>query len=136
MLCLACRYKAPGIPATEPRPYAQWFSGTDLEVFNAKHTFITKSSTRSPPIQRYFAGFELWLNRIQNKLHSGYKRRPRYSLARSSQPGNEDFSDDEDPNFDWNTLNQRASYTTMRSIMSSFEGKSLETRWASWNRDH
>ncbi|KAJ3795723.1 protein kinase, partial [Lentinula aff. detonsa] len=138
MLCLACRYKAPGIPATEPRPYAQWFSGTDLEVFNAKYTFLAKSSTRSPPIQLYFAGFEQWLLGIHIQLRYGYTRRPIYTLGESSQFGVQSayHEDEETPDFDWNTLNKRASYTMMRSIMSSFQGKSLETRWASWNPEH
>ncbi|KAJ3790493.1 protein kinase [Lentinula aff. detonsa] len=121
MLCLACRYRRPNVPTPEPRAYAVWFSGTDL--------------------QPYFAGFTRWLRRIREKLHSGYKRRPAYSSEESSQPGIESDDDessdsDEDPNFDWNTLNQRVSYTTMRSIMSSFQGQSLETRWASWNPEH
>ncbi|KAJ3741295.1 protein kinase [Lentinula detonsa] len=136
MLCLACRYRRPNVPTPEPRAYAVWFSGTDQQVCDNKIAFLTTPFAEAIPIQPHFASFKRWLNRIQDKLYSGYKRRPRNSLAKSSQPGDEDFSDDEDPNFDWVTLNQRASYTTMRSIMSSFDGKSLETRWASWNRNH
>ncbi|KAH7869292.1 uncharacterized protein C8R40DRAFT_1131098 [Lentinula edodes] len=33
MLCLACRYKKPGLPTAEARAYSKWFSGTDEEVF-------------------------------------------------------------------------------------------------------
>ncbi|KAJ3992688.1 protein kinase [Lentinula boryana] len=138
MVCLACRYEAPGIPATEPRPYAQWFSGTDQQVCDNKIAFLTKSSMKSPPIQAYFAGFEQWLLGIHIQLRYGYKLRPIYPLGESSQLGIQsaynEFEADSD--FDWNTLNKRASYTMMRSIMSSFQGKSLETRWANWNRDH
>ncbi|KAJ3741297.1 protein kinase [Lentinula detonsa] len=138
MLCLACRYRRPNVPTPEPRAYSAWFSGTDQQVFDNKNSFLTDPHAKAPPIQPYFAGFKPWLERIYTKLHSGYKRRPTYSSGVSSQPGIQSAydEDDEDPNFDWNTLNKRASYTTMRSIMSSFEGKSLKTRWASWNRDN
>ncbi|KAJ3991340.1 hypothetical protein F5050DRAFT_1218316 [Lentinula boryana] len=132
MLCLACRYRKPNVPTPEPRAFADWFSGTDQQVCDNKAAFLTTPFAEAPPIQSYFAGFELWLQRIRQKLHSGYTRRP-YSSGVSSQPGVQSAydEDDEDANFDWNTLNQRVSYTTMRSIMSSFQGKSLETRWAS-----
>ncbi|KAJ3988145.1 protein kinase [Lentinula detonsa] len=138
MLCLACRYRRPNVPTPEPRAYAAWFSGTNQQVFTDKHTFLTDPLAKAPPIQPHFAGFEPWLARIHTKLHSGYTRRPKYSSGVSSQPGIQSAydEDDEDLNFDWSTLNQRASYKTMRSIMSSFQGKSLETRWASWNPEH
>ncbi|KAJ3741299.1 protein kinase [Lentinula detonsa] len=141
MLCLACRYERPNAPAPEPRAYAVWFSGTDQQVFANKTAFIINPSAKALPIQPYFAGFKRWLRRIRKKLSSGYKRRPTYSSEESPQSGiesddDQSFDSYEDPNFDWNTLNQCVSYTAMRSIMSSFKGKSLETQWGNWNRDH
>ncbi|KAJ3734749.1 protein kinase [Lentinula guzmanii] len=138
MLCLACRYERPNVPTPEPRAYAVWFSGTDQQVLDNKTAFLTRPCTKAIPIQPYFAGFKRWLKRIRKKLHIGYIRRPVYLPEESGIDSDDDESpdSDEDPNFDWDTLNKRASYTTMRSIMSSFQGKSLETRWANWNRDH
>ncbi|KAJ3988149.1 protein kinase [Lentinula detonsa] len=144
MLCLACRYMSPNVPTPEPRAYAAWFSGTNRQVFVDKYAFLSDPLDEAPPIQPYFAGFKRWLRRIHKKLRSGYKRRPAYSSEESSQPGiesdddesSDSDEDDEDLDFDWNTLNKRASYKTMRSIMSSFQGQSLETRWASWNPEH
>ncbi|KAJ3992336.1 hypothetical protein F5050DRAFT_1905411 [Lentinula boryana] len=38
MLCLACRYAAPGVPAPEPRPYPDWYTGTNRN-FTKKNSF-------------------------------------------------------------------------------------------------
>ncbi|KAJ3851450.1 protein kinase [Lentinula lateritia] len=141
MLCLACRYEAPGVPAPEPRPYSQWFSGSDEEICDNKHKFLTDPFTliNGLPIQSYFAGFQRWLRKIYDQLRVGYIQRP--SCAQNSSISNEESEESEDEdleflqndndlNFDWNTLNRHVSYARMRSVMSSFKGQSLETRWA------
>ncbi|KAJ3928148.1 MAG: protein kinase [Lentinula lateritia] len=140
MLCLACRYEAPGAPAPEPRAYSLWFSGTDREIFNNKTTFL-HDRFQSLPIQSYFAGFKRPLRKIYRQLRAGYKQRPENpstSEEESDESEDEDLEflqNDNDSNFDWNTLNRHVSYDRMRSIMSSFKGTSLQTRWVG-NPDH
>ncbi|KAJ3883177.1 protein kinase [Lentinula edodes] len=140
ILCLACRYEAPCVPAAEPRPFSQWFSGTDREIFNDKNTFFTSpfALINGFPIQSYFAGFQRWLRKIYDQLRGGYIQRPfcaknlSTSNEESEESGDENLEflqNDNDSNFDWNTLNRHVSYARMRSVMSSFKGKSLETRW-------
>ncbi|KAJ4471209.1 protein kinase [Lentinula lateritia] len=143
MLCLACRYNAPGVPAAEPRSFSLWFSGTDREIFNDKTTFLL-DRFQSLPIQSYFAGFQRWLRKIYDQLRGGYIQRPfsatnlSTSNEESAESEDEDLEflqNDNDLNFDWNTLNRHVSYARMRSVMSSFKGKSLQTRWVG-NPDH
>ncbi|KAJ4481373.1 protein kinase [Lentinula edodes] len=140
ILCLACRYEAPCVAAAEPRPFSQWFSGTDREIFNDKNTFFTSpfALINGFPIQSYFADFQRWLRKIYDQLRGGYIQRPfcaknlSTSNEESEESGDEDLEflqNDNDSNFDWNTLNRHVSYARMRSVMSSFKGKSLETRW-------
>ncbi|KAJ3862982.1 protein kinase [Lentinula novae-zelandiae] len=137
ILCLACRYEAPGVPAPEPRPYSQWFSGSDEEICNTKYKFLTSpfGLINGLPIQSYFAGFQRWLRKIYDQLRGGYIRRPfcaknlSTSNEESEESEDDDLQNDDDLNFDWNTLNRHVSYARMRSVMSSFKGKSLETRW-------
>ncbi|KAJ3897795.1 protein kinase [Lentinula edodes] len=140
MLCLACRYEAPGVPAPEPRAYSKWFNGSDADIFENKTTLL-HDSFQSPPIQSYFAGFRRPLRKIYRQLRAGYKQRPENP---STSEEESDESEDEDLeflpndnvlNFDWNTLNRHVSYARMRSVMSSFKGKSLQTRWVG-NPDH
>ncbi|KAJ3866114.1 protein kinase [Lentinula novae-zelandiae] len=138
MLCLACRYQAPGVPAPEPRPYSEWFSGTDREVSNDKSQFLLNAFGKGLPVQPYFFGFKQWLWKIFKGLRLGYTRRP---LAYSNPPASEtdskawNLDDDEDSdsdskfNYEWTTLNKRVSYARIRLIMAFFEGQPLETRW-------
>ncbi|KAJ3803948.1 hypothetical protein F5876DRAFT_53964, partial [Lentinula aff. lateritia] len=139
ILCLACRYEAPGVPAPEPRAYSKWFSGSDQDIFDNKNTFLTSpfALINGLPIQPYFAGFERWLRKIYDQLRGGYHQRPfcPKNLSTSNAEESEDeelefLQNDNDLNFDWNTLNRHVSYARMRLVMSSFKGKSLETRWA------
>nr|AEN14455.1 protein kinase [Lentinula edodes] len=146
MLCLACRYEAPGVPSPDPRPYSEWFSGTDAEVLSNKSKFLLNALSKGLPVQPYFSSFKQWLWKIFKGLRLGYTLRP---LAYSNPPASETDSkawnlgddDDEDSdsdskfNYEWTTLNKRVSYAKIRSIMSSFEGQPLETRWVG-NPDH
>ncbi|KAJ3892940.1 protein kinase [Lentinula edodes] len=140
MLCLACRYNAPGVPAAEPRAYSKWFNGSDADIFENKTTLL-HDSFQSLPIQSYFAGFKRPLRKIYRQLRAGYKQRPENpstSEEESDESEDEDLEfsqNDNDLNFDWNTLNRHVSYARMRSVMSSFKGKSLQTRWVG-NPDH
>ncbi|KAJ4471217.1 protein kinase [Lentinula lateritia] len=140
MLCLACRYEEPGVPAPEPRAYSKWFNGSDLDIFDNKNTFFTSPFTliNGLPIQSYFAGFQRWLRKLYDQLRGGYIQRP--SCAKNLSISNEEseelededlesLQNDNDSNFDWITLNRHVSYARMRSVMSSFKGKSLETWW-------
>ncbi|KAJ3803908.1 hypothetical protein F5876DRAFT_84153, partial [Lentinula aff. lateritia] len=127
---------APGVPAPEPRPYSQWFSGTDADVLDNKSKFLLNSLGKGLPVQPYFSSFKEWLWKIFKGLRLGYTLRP---LAFSNLPESEtdsqawslDDDDDEDSkfNYEWTTLNKRVSYAKIRLIMSSFEGQPLETRW-------
>ncbi|KAH7880931.1 protein kinase [Lentinula edodes] len=146
MLCLACRYEAPGVPSPDPRPYSEWFSGTDAEVLSNKSKFLLNALSKGLPVQPYFSSFKQWLWKIFKGLRLGYTLRP---LAYSNPPASETDSkawnlgddDDEDSdsdskfNYEWTTLNKRVSYAKIRSIMSSFKGQPLETRWVG-NPDH
>ncbi|KAJ3928147.1 MAG: protein kinase [Lentinula lateritia] len=147
MLCLACRYEKPGVSAVEveePRPYSEWFSGTDKDVYKDKCAFLLDFPAQSLSIQPYFAGFKRWLRNIYRQLRGGYRQRPDSNNSSTSEEHSEKESEDEDSefldndndlNFDWNTLNKHVSYARMRSVMSSFKGKSLQTRWVG-NPDH
>ncbi|KAJ3889009.1 protein kinase [Lentinula edodes] len=142
MLCLACRYEAPGVPSPDPRPYSEWFSGTDAEVLSNKSKFLLNALSKGLPVQPYFSSFKQWLWKIFKGLRLGYTRRP---LAYSNPPASEtdseawNLDDDSDSNstfnYEWTTLNKRVSYARIRLIMASFEGQPLETRWVG-NPDH
>ncbi|KAJ4500778.1 protein kinase [Lentinula lateritia] len=143
MLCLACRYKKPGLPTAEPRAYSKWFSGTDEEVYDNKNSFYSDHN-ESFPIQPYFTHFRTWLHLIFRFLSAGYKARP--SLELESEIASYDLDtllalrdslqDPELEEFDWSTLNGRVTYLTFRRIMSSFQAQPLETRWSSGNLRH
>ncbi|KAJ3892939.1 protein kinase [Lentinula edodes] len=141
MLCLASRYEQPGVAAVEPRAYSLWFSGTNREIFHDKFTFLIDPFVQSLPIRSYFAGFKRWLRKIHRELCRGYRQRPTcFGNLSTSEEESEDedlqfLKKDNDPNFDWNTLNRHVSYVRMRSVMSSFKGTSLQTRWVG-NPDH
>ncbi|KAJ3909431.1 protein kinase [Lentinula edodes] len=129
MLCLACRYEAPGVPAPEPRPYSQWFSGTDADVLDNKSKVLLNALGKGLPVQAYFSGFEEGLWEIFTEIRSGYLQRPLV------HPKPRKSGAVKNSTFEWTTMNEHVSYTMMRSVMSSFEGKPLETRWVG-NPDH
>ncbi|KAJ3858952.1 protein kinase [Lentinula novae-zelandiae] len=52
MLCLACRYQKPGIPADEPRPYSEWYSGTDIQTLAVENFW-------EPPLYYWLDGDEV-----------------------------------------------------------------------------
>ncbi|KAJ3741294.1 protein kinase [Lentinula detonsa] len=128
MLCLACRYERPGVHTAEPRAYFKWFSGSDADVLDNKTSFLYSAFPEDLHIQPYFSSFKWWLKSIYRSIRCGYLESSKYSL--------EPDSDDEDSHFDWTTLNKHISYATIRSKMSLFEGKPLETHWAGWNPEH
>ncbi|KAJ3749402.1 protein kinase [Lentinula detonsa] len=134
VLCLACRYEEPGVPAAEPRAFTDWFSGTDDQVRKDKKSFIDELPQL--PIQPYFVDFTHWLAVIRNWLYRGYKERPGLQSVADDLG---EFSNDApvfDPHYDWGTLNGYVSYAKFRKIMSSFQNIPLETRWSGYNRDH
>ncbi|KAF8832112.1 hypothetical protein HHX47_DHR1001156 [Lentinula edodes] len=136
MLCLACRYEAPGVASPDPRPYSEWFSGTDAQILNSKSNFFLNALGEDLPVQTYFSGFEQGLSDIFEEIRSGYTLRPRIHSKKSgkgSEVRNRNTS--RDANYEWTTLDMHVSYAMMRSMMSSFEGKPLETRWVG-NPDH
>ncbi|KAJ3986209.1 protein kinase [Lentinula detonsa] len=134
VLCLACRYEEPGVPAAEPRAFTDWFSGTDDQVRKDKKSFIDELPQL--PIQPYFVDFTHWLAVIRNWLYRGHKERPGLQSVADDLG---EFSNDApvfDPHYDWGTLNGYVSYAKFRKIMSSFQNIPLETRWSGYNRDH
>ncbi|KAJ3883193.1 protein kinase [Lentinula edodes] len=133
ILCLACRYRKPGVPADEPRPFSKWYSGSDKDICGEKCVFLFNPYT-DLPIQPYFAGFTSWLWLLFEDFCAGYKQRPIYHRS-TSKKYPEYFYDSEGLRFDWTTLNKCVTYARMRLIMSSFEGQKLETRWIG-NEDH
>ncbi|KAJ3914822.1 protein kinase [Lentinula edodes] len=134
MLCLACRYEAPGVPAPEPRPYSQWFSGTDREVVADKNMFLTSPFVLSEdlPIQPYFADFEPWLKSIHYFISEGYHARPRRPIVPMDDANNLDSTEDIPPqtSFNWQTLAGQVTYSRLSRLMSSFSGVPLQTRWS------
>ncbi|KAJ3808913.1 protein kinase [Lentinula aff. lateritia] len=132
ILCLACRYRKPGVPVDEPRPFSKWYSGSDRDICGEKCVFLFNSFT-DLPIQPYFEGFTSWLWLLFEDICDGYKQRPIRRLSTSKKYSK--YVDDRGLSFDWTTLNKCVTYTRMRSIMSSFEGQKLETRWIG-NQDH
>ncbi|KAJ3723113.1 kinase-like domain-containing protein [Lentinula raphanica] len=131
VLCMACRYESPGVAADEPRAYSEWFRGSDMDIFAHKTVFLTRRSSVITT-QRYFTGFQGWLESFYELLSSGYLDSSRLSRKRRGIIGGTDDSS----SFDWATLNNCVSYAEMRLVMSSFEDEPLETRWAGWNRDY
>ncbi|KAJ3851435.1 protein kinase [Lentinula lateritia] len=133
ILCLACRYRKPGVPVDEPRPFSKWYSGSDRDICGEKCVFLFNSFT-DLPIQPYFEGFTSWLWLLFEDICDGYKQRPIRRLS-TSKKYSKYVDDSEGLSFDWTTLKKCVTYTRMRSIMSSFEGQKLETRWIG-NQDH
>ncbi|KAJ3860478.1 hypothetical protein EV359DRAFT_85284, partial [Lentinula novae-zelandiae] len=137
ILCLACRYEAPGVAAAEPRPFSQWFNGTDREIFNDKNTFLTDTSALAQdlPIQPYFADFEPWLNLMHQFVSEGYHARPRPGIDVSAYPGLKKHLPSKTL-FDWQTLDGNVTYSVLRQFMSSFQKEPLDTRWTGFNPDN
>ncbi|KAJ4471168.1 protein kinase [Lentinula aciculospora] len=130
ILCFACRYAEPGIPAAEPRAYSEWFSGSDKDVFNSKSAFFLQPPYDGLPIQPYFAQFESWLTCILESISTGYTSRPRPPATRdgtniSLHP----------TSFNWETLDGHVTYRVFRKIMFSFQKIPLETYWSGRKAD-
>ncbi|KAJ3892936.1 protein kinase [Lentinula edodes] len=134
ILCLACRYQAPGMPAPEPRPYSRWFSGTDREVLTDKNMFLTDPLVLSDvlPIQPYFVDFEPWLKHIYYLISEGYHARPRPPIVPMDEANNLCSTEDIPPqtSFNWQTLAGQVTYSRLSRLMSSFSGVPLQTRWS------
>ncbi|KAJ3986086.1 protein kinase [Lentinula detonsa] len=128
MICLACRYERPVVPAAEPRTFSKWFTGgTDDEPL---------------PIQPYFAGFRDWLDAIYHWLCTAYQGRPhirhlpKLLPARVQNPQSQNNFSSRNTPYDWNTLGGIFTYADMVQLMSSFQDQPLETQWAGANPDH
>ncbi|KAH7879645.1 uncharacterized protein C8R40DRAFT_437583 [Lentinula edodes] len=136
-LCLACRYEAPGVPATEPRAYSKWFSGSDQDISGYKNTFLTSPFVLAQglPIQPYFADFEPWLNLMHQFVSEGYHARPRPGIDVSAYPGLKKHLPSKTL-FDWQTLDGNVTYSVLRQFMSSFQKEPLDTRWTGFNPDN
>ncbi|GAW07701.1 protein kinase [Lentinula edodes] len=134
ILCLACRYEAPGVPAPEPRAYSKWFSGSDQDILGNKNTFLTSPFllAQDLPIQPYFAHFVPWLKRIRYFISEGYHARPRPQLEPVDDTDILDLPEDMQPqaSFNWQTLGGQVTYSRFRRVMSSFKDEPLETRWS------
>ncbi|KAJ3860477.1 protein kinase [Lentinula novae-zelandiae] len=134
ILCLACRYEAPGVPAPEPRAYSKWFSGSDQHILDNKNTFLTSPFllAQDLPIQPYFAHFVPWLKRIRYFISEGYHARPRPQLEPVDDTDIFDLPEDMQPqaSFNWQTLGGQVTYSRFRRVMSSFKDEPLETRWS------
>ncbi|KAJ3992811.1 protein kinase [Lentinula boryana] len=112
MLCLACRYERPNVLTPAPRAYDEWFSGSDQQILDNKPLMLLLEHHQ--------------FNLISPNLRIGYYQRPLESLVIGKYSTSKQ---DETSNSDWITMNKKASYTTMHSIMSFFEDEPLETRW-------
>ncbi|KAJ4001201.1 protein kinase [Lentinula boryana] len=130
MICLACRYDRPGVPAAEPRAFSKWFSGTDDEVRKDKVDFYSETFYGKLPIQAYFIGFYKWLESLFFWLRAAYKARPELKdqseLFLPSQLQNSLRA----TSYDWDTLGGIFTYADMKQLMSSFQDQPLETRWS------
>ncbi|KAJ4471170.1 hypothetical protein J3R30DRAFT_3710545 [Lentinula aciculospora] len=105
ILCLASRYTEPGVPAAEPRPHSDWFSGSDQQVFNSKSSFLSEPPYNGLPIQPYFAKFSSWLYGIYRSTSDGYKARPPPTplIDDDTDPllSSNDTPKNTKPDFDW-----------------------------------
>ncbi|KAJ3768516.1 hypothetical protein FB446DRAFT_848376 [Lentinula raphanica] len=71
IICLACRYEElHGLkPSAEPRAYADWFNGSDQQVFAQKMAFLV--TLPNLPVQPHFADFTRWLTDLRGCLVGG-----------------------------------------------------------------
>ncbi|KAJ3855628.1 protein kinase [Lentinula lateritia] len=140
MLCLACRYEEPGVPAPEPRAYSKWFSGSDQDIFDNKNTFLTSPSVVAQvlPIRPYFAHFKPWLNFMHQLFSEGYHARPRLPKEDTDMPTYPALKKHLPSKtlFDWQTLDGNVTYSVLRECMSSFQKEPLDTRWTGFNPDN
>ncbi|KAJ3848372.1 hypothetical protein EV368DRAFT_68332 [Lentinula lateritia] len=137
ILCLTCRFEAPGVPAPEPRAYSEWFSGSDRDIFGNKNMFLTSPFllAQDLPIQPYFADFEPWLNLMHLFVADGYHARPRPDIDMSAYPALKKHLPSK-TSFDWHTLDGNVTYSVLRQIMSSFRREPLDTRWTGLNPEN
>jgi hypothetical protein len=121
MVCVACRYRYPGVPAQEPRKYENWFTDSEEHVYSAKHTLIHSSTFSSFPVQPYYKDFTPWLEELLYRLHTGHSQRPVSLSLRFEAHASRDFN--------WSTLNGNFSYHRLNEAMKTFKGTPLEPRW-------
>ncbi|KAJ4466008.1 protein kinase [Lentinula aciculospora] len=144
ILCLACRYAQPGVPAAEPRAYSKWFNGTDKDVFTQKNAFLTDPFGKGLAVQPYFTEFRSWLSIIHCLMSDGYKAQPSPPMESEMAGRNAAIlltlksisKSSERENFNWYTLNGWITYLNFRTIMSSFQDEPLETHWSGGNLGH
>jgi hypothetical protein len=127
ILCIACRYRYPGVPAQDPRKYEEWFTGSERQVYLEKTSFILNPTFSSFPVQPYFENFLPWLKNIYGMLVAGHRHRPSLLLHELGEEINEDFN--------WSTLNGKFSYRRLNQVMATFNGTSLEPRWTAGPRN-
>ncbi|KIK51531.1 hypothetical protein GYMLUDRAFT_251974 [Collybiopsis luxurians FD-317 M1] len=115
ILCIAGRYKLPGILASQ-REYSKWFRGNEDDVHDRKSSFLRKKAD-DIAVKPFFQGFKPWLVGIFRCFKSGYNARD----AKDSPGQLDDFDED--------TMDDHVTYEKIWEWMHSFEGKALETRW-------
>jgi len=120
MLIMVCHYTKPGVKAEE-LPYLEWFTEGDNSLFNSKRTLLTEATWEIPPISDFFAGYKVWLSRIQGSLWDGMFGYGQYlrKLRAGTSVNNEQKHD---------TFCGHFSYDTMRVILNTFENEALLTR--------
>ncbi|KAJ3741757.1 hypothetical protein DFH05DRAFT_1573053 [Lentinula detonsa] len=141
MICLACPYERPVVPAAEPRNFSKWFSGTDDEVREKKPTSTATVSTESYLFNLISLVLEIgWMlsiigsvlpirdARISGIYPSSYLLGCKILNRRTTLVAGTPL--------DWNTLGGIFTYADMVQLMSSFQDQPLETRWAGANPDH
>jgi hypothetical protein len=127
ILCFACRYRCPGVPARDPRSYENWFTDSEESVYSAKNSLIHDTTFSSFPVQPHFKDFTPWLNRVYGMLNVGHRQRPSLFLLELGEETNEDFN--------WLTLNGKFSYRRLNQVMATFNGTPLEPRWTAGPRN-
>ncbi|KAF9064298.1 hypothetical protein BDP27DRAFT_1230692, partial [Rhodocollybia butyracea] len=117
ILCFACRYEAPGKRCRDP-PFSKWFAGTDADILGAKNKFITRGQVSAIPIQHHFRFFEPWLEAMFLIIRRGYRNQ-----AHDQDNRNQGVE------FDQETLGGELTYQKVKTLMTSYNGEALETRW-------
>ncbi|KAF9065076.1 hypothetical protein BDP27DRAFT_1405002 [Rhodocollybia butyracea] len=127
ILCFACRYRFPNVPAQEPRKYEEWFTGSERQVYQEKYTLIMSKSVSTFAVQEHFTHFAPWLEKIYFRLHTGHFQRPSSITLRFDPHASQEF--------DWFTLNGNFSYHRLNEVMNTFKGMPLEARWTDETRN-
>ncbi|KAJ3843812.1 hypothetical protein F5878DRAFT_509330, partial [Lentinula raphanica] len=126
-------------PSTkEPEPYDEYYSYHECHQQDDRFfVFLLGHSEWSPPpIQAFFSGFDLWLQRLRFCLFRGISTKNlRLAYQHRLTDKSEDDTDQDEiwpelklkEDFDEDTLGGWVSYDKLFLIMHRFEGEQLET---------